>query len=97
MAPPTLPLRPLDTLWQATSLIWVILAGEALAIVLALAPGVSGQRLIYFGIASFMIQWTAMMSLGLLYLARRGLANLRPVVVAQTALGVLLLSTWLVC
>ena len=97
MAPPTLPLRPLDTLWQATSLIWVILAGEALAIVLALAPGVSGQRLIYFGIASFVIQWIAMMSLGLLYLARRRLAKLRPVVVAQTALAALLLSTWLVC
>ncbi len=97
MARPSPSLRPLDTLWQATSIIWVILAGEALAIVLALAPGVSSERLIYFGIASFMIQWTAMMSLGLLYLARRGLANLRPVVVAQTALGVLLLSTWLVC
>ena len=94
--PPTL-LRPLDTLWQATSLIWVILAGEALAIVLALAPGVSGQRLIYFGIASFAIQWIAMTSLGLLYLARHWLSNQRPVVVAQTALGVLLLSTWLVC
>ena len=90
-------LRPLDTLWQATSIIWVILAGEALAIVLALAPGVVGERLIYFGIASFVIQWIAMMSLGLLYLARGQLAKLRPVVVAQTALGVLLLSTWLVC
>lgn len=97
MARPSPPLRPLDTLWQATSIIWVILAGEALAIVLALAPGVSAQRLIYFGIASFAIQWIAMMSLGLLYLARRPLANLRPVVVAQAGLGVLLLSTWLVC
>ena len=97
MALPPPPLRPLDTLWQATSIIWVILAGEALAIVLALAPGVWGQRLVYFGIASFAIQWIAMISLGLLYLARRQLENLRPVVVAQTALGVLLLSTWLVC
>lgn len=97
MARPPPPLRPLDTLWQATSIIWVILAGEALAIVLALAPGVWGQRLVYFGIASFAIQWIAMTSLGLLYLARHRLENLRPVVVAQTALGVLLLSTWLVC
>ena len=97
MARPPPPLRPLDTLWQATSIIWVILAGEALAIVLALAPGVWGQRLVYFGIASFAIQWIAMTSLGLLYLARRWLADLRPVVVAQAALGVLLLSTWLVC
>ena len=97
MARPSSPIRPLDTLWLASSIIWVILAGEALAVVLALAPGVSGQRLIYFGIASFAVQWIAMTSLGLLYLARRRLASLRPVVVAQIALGVLLLSTWLVC
>ncbi len=96
MAPPSPHLRPLDTLWQANTIIWVILAGEALAIVLALAPGVSSERLIYFGIASFVIQWIALMSLGLLYLARRRLATVGPVVVAQAGLGVLLLSTWLV-
>ena len=89
-------LRPLDTLWQASTLIWVILAGEVLAIVLALAPGGSGDRLVYFGIASFVIQWIAFMSLGLLYMTRHRLARVGPVVVAQTGLGVLLLSTWLV-
>ena len=90
------PLRPLDTLWQARTVIWIVLAGEVLAAVLALAPGIGGERLTYFGIASFVIQWVALMSLGLLYLARRRLADAHPVVVAQAGLAALLLSTWLV-
>ena len=97
MAPaPTPPPQPLDTLWQAKTIIWIVLAGEALAMLLALAPGVSGERLSYFGIASFAIQWIALMSLGMLYLARRWLAGAGAVVIAQIALAALLLSTWLV-
>ncbi len=91
------PLQPLDTLWQAKAIFWIVLAGEALAAVLALAPGVTGDRLTYFGVASFAIQWIALMSLGLLYLARRPLAGANPILIAQIALGALLLSTWLVC
>lgn len=91
------PLQPLDTLWQARTIFWVVLAGEALAAILALAPGVAGDRLAYFGVASFAIQWIALMSLGLLYLARRPLAGANPVLIAQIALAALLLSTWLVC
>src|SRR3546814_8607577 len=32
--------HPLDALWQAQTLVWVVLAGECIALVLALAPGV---------------------------------------------------------
>ncbi len=96
MAPLPPLLRPLDTLWQANTLIWVVLAGEALAAVLALAPGMTTDRLVYFGIASLTIQWVALMSLGLLYLARRRLALMSPVVAAQAGLGSLLISTGLV-
>ena len=50
-ARPALPpsFGPLDTLWQARTLIWVLLAGEAVAAVLAVAPGSDGDRLTYFG------------------------------------------------
>lgn len=87
---------PLDTLWQAGTLVWVVVAGEALALLLTLAPGGTGDRLAYFGMASFGIQWIFLTTLGLLYLLRRRLRHSGPVMVARVALGALLVSTWLV-
>src|SRR5690606_26081137 len=87
---------PLALLWQPRSLLWIVVAGEALAIVLALAPGLSGGRLAYFGMASFAIQWVFVMSLCLLYLGRRWLGSASPPVIAQSGLAALLLSTWIV-
>lgn len=96
-APPsTIALSPLDTLWQARTLVWVLLAGEALAAVLAIAPGREGDRLAYFGVASLAIQWIALTSLGLLYLMRRWLSRISPPFVAQVGLGAFLASTWIV-
>ena len=95
MSPPSAT-RPLDLLWQPGTLVWIVLAGEALAIVLALAPGVEGGRLAYFGMASFAIQWVFVMSLCLLYLGRRWLGRASPPVIAQGGLAALVLSTWLV-
>lgn len=97
MAPPPAQPRPLDTLWQARTILWIVLAGEALAAIVALAPGFTGDRLAYFGLASFAIQWIFLMALGGLYLIRRRLAGASPPVVAQIGLASLLLSTWLVC
>lgn len=94
--PPPIRLSPLDTLWQPRTLVWVLLAGEAVAAVLAVAPGTEGDRLPYFGIASLAVQWISLTSLCLLYLLRGRLARLRPPVVAQVGLGALLLSTWMV-
>lgn len=88
--------RPLDTLWQPVTLVWVLVAGEALALLLTLAPGGAGDRLAYFGMASFGIQWIFLTTLGLLYLLRGQLGPAGAVVVARVALGALLLSTWLV-
>ncbi|MDN5780703.1 MAG: histidine kinase [Luteimonas sp.] len=93
---PTTP-RPLDTLWQAATIIWIILAGEALAVVLVLAPGGSPDWLAYFGMASFAIQWVFLTSLGTLYLCRRWLDRASPPVIAQAGLAALLLCTWFVC
>lgn len=89
-------IRPLDTLWQARVILWVVLAGEALALVLALAPGMQGDRVAYFGLASLAIQWVALMALGMLYLLRHWLASKGPLFIAQVALAALLLSTWMV-
>ncbi|MGY1520762.1 sensor histidine kinase [Luteimonas sp. A482] len=87
---------PLDTLWQAGTVIWVVLAGEALALVLTLAPGATDEPIAYFGMASLGVQWVFLTTMGLLYLLRRRLAGATPVAVARAALGALLLSTWLV-
>lgn len=88
--------RPLDSLWQAPAIIWVLLAGECLAVVLALAPGIDGERWIHFGLTSLVIQWVALLTLGSLYLLRNALASIRPQRLAYIAVGLLLLNTWLV-
>src|SRR5688500_431725 len=88
--------NPLDALWRASVIIWVVLAGEGLAVVLALAPGVAGDRLIYFGLTSLAIQWVALFALGGMYLMRNALARVRPQMLAYIVLGLLLLATWLV-
>ena len=48
--------NPLDALWQAPALIWVLLGGEGLAAVLALAPGVEGSRWVLFGLSSLKLR-----------------------------------------
>lgn len=93
---PQTALSPLDTLWQARTLVWVLLAGESLAAVLAIAPSSEGDRLTYFGVASLAIQWISLTALCLLYLLRRQLVRFRPPVVAQIGLGALLASAWMV-
>lgn len=97
MAGPAAPTtHPLDALWQATAIVWLIICGEALAAVLALAPGLATDRLVYFGLASLWIQWTALLTLAVLYLARRWLCRLPPPGVASLALVVALAVCWLI-
>jgi two-component system sensor histidine kinase AlgZ len=88
------PTTPLDALWQAPVIIWTMLAGEGLAAVLALAPGLQSDRWAYFGLASLLVQWVLLLTLGGLYLLRRPLSLVRPQRVAYVALGLLLLAAW---
>lgn len=88
---------PLDTLWQASVIVWVLLAGEGLAAVLALAPAVQGNRWVYFGLASLVVQWVSLATLGALYACRGWLAKWRPAHVAYIALVLMVLITWLMC
>lgn len=88
--------NPLDALWQAPAIISVVLVGECLALVLALAPGASGDRWVYFGLASLMIQWIVLLTLGCLWLMRDRLGRLSAQRVAWLALALLMVTTWLV-
>lgn len=87
---------PLDALWQGPVILWTFLAGEALAAIVALAPGHAGDDLAYFGLASLMVQWCSLTTLGLLYLGRRRLAPASPQHIARQALVTFVLSAWLV-
>ncbi|RNF86539.1 sensor histidine kinase [Lysobacter psychrotolerans] len=87
---------PLDALWQTSTLVWVLLAGEGLAVVLSLAPGVNVDRLVYFGLTSMMVQWVSLLTLAGLYVLRRLLAPLTLHQLAYVALALLVLNTWLV-
>lgn len=64
----------LDTLWRPSSLGWAILSGQALALALSLAPGVSGNRLIWFGLNSLVMLWIVLTT-SLALLAGRNLLN----------------------
>ena len=89
--------NPLDSLWEAPVLIWLLVAGEGLAVVLSLAPGVGGDRLTYFGLTSLVIQWISLLALGGLYLLRKSISQLAPQYIAYLWLTLLVISTWVVC
>ncbi len=88
---------PLEILWQPPALISVVAAGEMLATLLALAPGITGSRWMYFGLSSLLIQWISLLSLCALRLARAWLARLRPLTVAYIAVATLQVTTAVVC
>lgn len=66
---------PLSMLWQTRSIMWTMLGAEALAILLTLSPGLWVDRWIFFGLLSFLLQWIALLTLALVYLAKPLLAN----------------------
>jgi two-component system sensor histidine kinase AlgZ len=88
--------NPLDALWQAPTIVWVLVAGECLAVVLALAPGVEGSRVVHLGLASLVIQWVALLTLAWLFLLRHRLRAVRPQRLAWLVLALLLLDTLIV-
>ncbi|QOW20320.1 histidine kinase [Lysobacter ciconiae] len=88
--------HPLDTLSQAPTIVWVMIAGECLAIILSLAPGLHGDRVVYFGLASLMIQWVSLITLSWIFLFQRRLRTVSPQRLAWVVLAFLLLDTWVV-
>jgi two-component system sensor histidine kinase AlgZ len=73
-----------------------VLGGEGLALIMTLAPGVVGDRWIYFALTSMVIQWVSLLTLAALYMLRQPLRSLRPQLIAYLALTLLLISTWIV-
>ena len=88
--------RPLDVLFTPASLVAVVVAGEALAALLALSPALMDDRLVVFGLMSLGIQWTTLGTLALLYPFRHWLGRLHPQRLAWICLAALLLVTVLV-
>ncbi|MDR6673607.1 histidine kinase [Xanthomonas sp. 1678] len=91
MRPATARHTPLDILWQPATLIWVLLAGEAVATILTLAPGQATAGWVHFGLASLLLQWTAFTTLAILYLVRAPLERCRPQQVAYLAVALLVI------
>lgn len=87
---------PLAALWRPPALLGVMLGGEALAAILALAPAGNGDRLVQFGLASLGIQWVALGTLCALYLLRNRLGRLPPMTLAWVCLGLFLAMSLLV-
>lgn len=88
---------PLEALWYPSTLISIVLGGELLAVILALAPGINGSRWVYFGLTSLLVQWISLLTLGVLAMLRHSLANLRPLGVAYFTLATLLVTSSGVC
>ena len=61
---------PLDSLWQARVLIWVVVATEGVAAALTLAGDPPLGRWVRFGLLSLTAQWVALLTLAALYLLR---------------------------
>ncbi len=91
------PEHPIDILWRAQALISIVLAGEGLALILTFAPGYGGDRWVYFGLCSFMIQWVALLSISIMYTMRTLLVRLHVHFISWLALAIVMLNTWLVC
>lgn len=86
---------PLDVLWQPAAIAWLLVAGEAVALVMSLNPGNDRPLLRYFGLMSLAVQWVLLSTLASLYLLRARLRRLQPQQVAYAAIGLLLSCAWL--
>lgn len=89
-------ITPLSALRQPAVLVWAVLAGIGLAAVLALAPGVTSDRLVHFGLSALLIQWVILSTLALLYALQRPLSRLHWKWVFLVGLVLLLSMTVLV-
>lgn len=82
-----------DLLWAQSTLIFVIAAGELLAVILSMAGPDTDGWLIRFGLYSFAIQWNVMFTLGLLYLARSWLRQQGITTIVLITIGTIMVVT----
>lgn len=86
----------LESLWRPSAIVTTVLAAEGLAIVLTLAPSAVEARWVLFGLWSLLLQWIALGTLGLLYVARRPLGRLPLGLLSIAVVVALLIATTLV-
>ena len=87
------PSQVADLLWAQNSLVFVIAAGELLALILAAAgPGTDGW-LVRFGLYSFAVQWNVMFTLGCLYLIRDWLRRQSMITLMLVIIGMIVVVT----
>ena len=78
-------LAPLEVFCRPGALLAVVLAAEGVALLLALAPGVEGERWVRLGLVSLFVQWVALAWVAGLCVARRSLAGYPALRVAWVA------------
>ncbi|CBA15789.1 sensor histidine kinase [Xanthomonas albilineans] len=90
----------LQVLKQPSTLIWIVMAGECIAAILALTPfpgtSTTSNRWVYFGLASLGIQWIALLTLASLLLLRRILARRGFLAITTATLCLMQALTWLI-
>lgn len=87
------PIKPLDALREPGVVVWAMLAGIGLAAILALAPGVAGDRLVRFGLAVLGIEWIVLSALAALYVLGRPLSRFHWAWTLSAAFALLLVAT----
>jgi len=86
----------LESVWQPSSILWMMLVGEGLAVILTLALDFE-QPFRFFGAVSLAVQWVTLATVAEIYLLR-GLVGqpVRPVLIANLALVLLLVNVCLI-
>lgn len=90
---PNQPRHPIDVLWQPATVLSILVAGELLAILLAVAPDTGNDRLARFGLLSFGVQWIALFTLAALYVLRHQLTRWRTSAIVALAVAILFSMT----
>lgn len=80
-------------LWRPTFLAWAFFSGECLALAMSLAPGVEGDRAIWFGLNSLLVQWIIAISLLITRALSRSIERMGEKGIARSCLVILVLST----
>ncbi|KRG57991.1 hypothetical protein ABB25_08580 [Stenotrophomonas koreensis] len=74
-------------------LAWAFFCGEALALLMALAPGIPHDRPVWFGVNSLIIQWIIFGTLALIHMTHHGLSRLSSTAQMVAILILLLIVT----
>lgn len=94
MQTPSRRASPLESAWQRSTVLWMMLVAEGVAVILTLALGVA-HPFRYLGAVSLGMQGILLATLGELFLLRRRLARTAPLRVANLVLCLLVLNACL--